>query len=135
MPNADPLIFPRQKAHPENSKTFTRVTRDGEEVVLDCPPGFAFSQEALKCVLSNSRSALSSTRKLSTPSCPDSFRGTILNPTNCRTYIDCWDGSGYETLCAAHLLYSESLGYCDYPESASCCEYWEKDSSQIVQSS
>lgn len=135
VPNADPLIFPRQKANPENSKTFTRVTRDGGEVVLDCPTGFVFSKEELKCVLTNSRYRLSSLRNLSTPSCPDFFRGTMLNPTNCRTFIDCWDGLGYEMPCAAHLLYSESLGSCDYPEIASCCEYWEKNSSQIVQSS
>lgn len=132
MPSTDPLAFPTQRADPSSSQSFIRTTPEGEELLLTCPSGFSFSTDELKCVRSDTRKV--SSKKLSLPECPAAFRGTLPIEKDCRTFLNCWDGIGYETLCAAHLVYNEGIGTCDYPETAGCCEYWENDSSLIVQS-
>lgn len=128
-------IFPVQQPNPVDAHSFLRVIGDTVETI-SCPRGFVFSDAELKCVATTatmSRSA-SQTKELSTPECPSGLRGLWPNQYNCRTFLNCWDGTGYEMNCTSYLLFSFENRNCEWPETSGCCEYVEKNSSRLVQS-
>lgn len=128
--------FPIQIAASTDSNTFLRIHRSGTEA-LKCPSGFFFSSQQMKCVVDTTNALKKTNYFLRSEDnvCPSDFRGTTPNPLSCRSFYNCWDGIGYEMACNDHLLYNKDKLQCDWPETAGCCEYWEKNSSLIVQSS
>lgn len=135
VPSNGNTVFPTQKEGPLDSNSFIRL-HNSETKVLKCPPGFLFSSRKMKCVATfGTVSRMNQRFNIRSDVCPSDFRGSLPNPFNCRTFYSCWDGFGYELNCNDHLLYNERIFGCAWPESAGCCEYWEKNSAQIVQSS
>lgn len=131
------IAFPVQHMEPIDTLSFTRTYNTAIKV-FRCPTGFFFNTEKLKCVAKINNNIKKNNRhpfKTSNAVCPPNFKGTLPNPLNCRSYYDCWEGRGYVMPCNEHLLYSEKVFRCEWPESAGCCEYLEKNSSLIVQPS
>lgn len=127
------IAFPTQKIEPTDSNSFLRTSNSNTEL-LQCPTGFLFNTNEMKCVSTKSIFAkkINYLIRSSDDVCPPNFRGTLPDPLNCRSFYNCWDGVGYETPCNEHLLYNQRILGCDWPESADCCEYWEKNSTLIV---
>ncbi|KAF5307142.1 hypothetical protein FQR65_LT00658 [Abscondita terminalis] len=108
--------------------SFVRIQNNKVEV-LNCPENFIFDFDQLKCVLDNNARR---NNRLETVQCDENYAGTITNPKNCRTFIDCWYGLGYIIPCPDYLLFNNVTKQCDWPETAQCCEFWENDDSSLI---
>ncbi|KAJ8937748.1 hypothetical protein NQ314_011732 [Rhamnusium bicolor] len=52
-----------------------------------------------------------------------------------KSFILCGAAGNFVMDCPANLLFNGLKNYCDYPRSAGCCEFIEKNSSRLVQNS
>lgn len=125
-------VFPIQFPNVENEQSFFGINGDKQIEFLTCPDGFTFDIKDLKCRHISKPKRFNTGSLRNEISCPAGFRGTLPNSLNCRTFLNCWDGIGFETLCTAHLLYSNITNRCEWPEESKCCEFWEKDPGSLV---
>ncbi|KAF2901145.1 hypothetical protein ILUMI_05042 [Ignelater luminosus] len=54
------------------------------------------------------------------------------NPSNCKTFFLCHQCRCSELICPDQLLFNNQTKQCDWPESANCCEFWERDPKTLV---
>lgn len=118
------VVFPVQIQLQERTNTFLRVDSNKNTIILNCPVGFYFSSDELKCKRSEEITSSNYTEN-SIRACPLNVEGPLSYPMNCRKYVNCSSGKGILQDCAEHLLFNRKLVYCDWPEETDCCEYKE----------
>ncbi|GJQ87874.1 putative chitin-binding domain type 2 protein [Trypoxylus dichotomus] len=117
------ITFPVQTQIPGKMNSFRRIDSKNYTLLLDCPEGFFFSSDELKCKKSVERAAIQEQNQFQI--CPITIQGLLSHPLNCRKFVNCSFGRGTVQNCPEHLLFNKRLDYCDWPEESNCCEYLE----------
>lgn len=98
---------------PESCTMYT-LCIEGIEIDSECPPGTRFDRSEGRCNLEELVNC-------DYDSCPINERGLQADPSNCRNYIVCFDGSEISRgECNENLLFDSVLNSCALPENVDC---------------
>ncbi|XP_017773092.1 PREDICTED: uncharacterized protein LOC108560157 [Nicrophorus vespilloides] len=129
LKQSHPVRLPVHEANPEDPKTFIRSDgSDRPQTIVTCPKGFRFNANSMKCV----RAAADEDDGWVNNGCPIDYMGPMPFADDCTKFVNCWLGRGYLQDCPSFLVYRHEKLSCDWPDSANCCEYWEKDTEKLT---
>ncbi|KAK9727805.1 Chitin binding Peritrophin-A domain [Popillia japonica] len=117
------VILPRQTGISGAASSFRRIDSNNHGSILNCPQGYHFSFDEVKCKRSKGTVPFDEEDPLQERPC--SAEGLLSYPMNCRKYVNCSYGKGLLQHCAEHLLFNGQSSRCDWPETSNCCEYLE----------
>ncbi|CAH0550266.1 unnamed protein product [Brassicogethes aeneus] len=126
-PSDTNIILPTQTINQRNPRSFIRTFENKTEVI-QCREGTKFDLKTMVCVFDEKN-----VRKLSTllkPNlhntlyCPESKNtfDSYFYADDCKSFLLCGPSESLLVKCAGNLLFNPTMGFCDYPLEAGCCE-------------